>query len=180
MALDNQIQKNEHGLMSMLYLLAGKSSMFFAILGGLVLYALALTVTASVVMRATGIGGISGDVELVKIACGYAACLFLPLCQFRKGHVTVDLFSNMFPQSIQNFLEVLWEIIFALFWLLLAWRLFLGGMEIYEYEDRTQLLEIPVWIVYAPAVLGTVLSAMVALLLSHKTFTNNKLAARVE
>lgn len=154
--------------------------MLLAILGGLVLYALAVTVTASVVMRAIGVGGITGDVELVKIACGYAACLFLPLCQFNKGHVTVDLFSNMFSLGFQKFLEIFWEIIFALFWLLLAWRLTLGGMEIYEYEDRTQLLEIPVWIVYAPAVLGTVLSAIVALILAYKTLINNKIAARVE
>jgi TRAP-type C4-dicarboxylate transport system permease small subunit len=76
-----------------------------AALGGAIIFAASLTVTLSVVMRATGIGGIRGDFELVELVSAACASLFLPLCQLRRGHVLVDLFTNWLPLSVRHRLD---------------------------------------------------------------------------
>ena len=35
-----------------------------------------------------------------------------------------------------------------------------------DYGDRTMLLGVPVWLIYLPAIFGTALSALIALMLS--------------
>lgn len=67
-------------------------------IGGVVIFTVALTVTASVIMRNMGLRGIRGDFELVEMSCAFAAGLFLPLCQLNRGHVSVDLFTNWLPR----------------------------------------------------------------------------------
>ncbi|PRY87740.1 TRAP transporter small permease [Donghicola tyrosinivorans] len=134
--------------------------------GGVVIFAAAVLVTASVVMRNLGIGGIRGDFESVELACAACASLFLPLCQMNKGHVMVDLFTNWLPDGAQRRLDGIWTFIFALVWGLLCWRLTHGLSEIYSYGDKTMLLRVPVWLVYVPAVFGTGLSAIIAFFMS--------------
>jgi TRAP-type C4-dicarboxylate transport system permease small subunit len=138
-------------------------SKIFAALGGAIIFAASLTVTLSVVMRATGIGGIRGDFELVELVSAACASLFLPLCQLRRGHVLVDLFTNWLPFGLRQRLDGVWTLLFALGWALLCWRLMQGLVDLHGYGDRTMLLGVPIWWVYVPAVLSTGLSALIAL-----------------
>jgi len=117
-------------------------------------------------MRAVGVGGIRGDFELIEVGCGVAAFLFLPLCQFRRGHISVDIFSTWLPRRLNVTLEGLWQLLFAAAWIALGWRLIFGMMESYGYHERTMLLRLPVWVVYLPALFGSALSALVAVWLS--------------
>lgn len=133
-------------------------------LGGLLLFAAAVMVTASVVMRMLGLGGIRGDFEAVELVCAACASLFLPLCQYNKGHVMVDLFTLWMPARAQRRLDGVWTLLFAAFWAVLCWRLCLGLAEMHDYGDRTMLLRVPVWLVYVPAILGVGLTAVIALL----------------
>ncbi|AJE46180.1 TRAP transporter small permease [Celeribacter indicus] len=134
--------------------------------GGAVIFASALLVTLSVAMRNLGLGGIRGDFELVELACAACASLFLPLCQFNKGHVMVDLFTLWLPARAQRRLDGLWTLAFAFAWAFVAWRLTVGLGEMRGYGDRTMLLRAPIWWVYLPAILGTALSALIAALQS--------------
>lgn len=133
-----------------------------AALGGIAIFAASLLVTYSVVARNLGLGGVRGDFELVELVCATCASLFLPLCQYNRGHVMVDLFTLWLPFRTQQRLDGLWMLVFSLGWGLLCWRLSHGLAEIYDYGDRTMLLRAPVWWVYVPAVLGTGLSAIIA------------------
>lgn len=137
-----------------------------AALGGVAIFGAALTVTVSVVMRILGFSGIRGDFELVELVCVACASLFLPLCQLNRGHVLVDLFTTWMPPRAQRRLDGIWMILFAAGWAALTWRLFHGLTEIHGYGDRTMLLRAPVWWAYVPAVIGTGLSAVVALVMS--------------
>lgn len=161
MAARNE-QNKERGVNAVLLRLAGRLSWNSAAIGGVVTFGIAVLVTISVLKRSFGFGGIQGDFEVVKLGCGIAAFLFLPLCQFKRGHVTVDLFSDWLSRRMRLGLEAIWQIIFAVVWVALAWRLLTGGLETYEYHDRTMLLRFPIWFVYLPAVFGTFLSALVA------------------
>ena len=41
--------------------------------------------------------GLPGYEDFVRLAIAGAACMFLPLCQQRRGHVAVDLFIGWLP-----------------------------------------------------------------------------------
>ncbi|WP_444451920.1 TRAP transporter small permease [Rhodobacter capsulatus] len=131
-------------------------------LGGAAIFAVSLTVTASVIGRNLGLGGIRGDFELTEIVATTAASLFLPLCQLKRGHVVVDLFTNWLPMRNRLQLEGLWTTVFGLFWASVAVWLCLGLIEVKGYGDRTMLLGVPVWWLHVPAIFGTGLSALVA------------------
>lgn len=134
-------------------------------LGGLVIFGSALVVTYSVVSSTLGFGAFRGEFELVELACAACASLFLPLCQLNKGHVMVDVFTDWMPFSTNRAIDALWTAVFAAAWALLCWQLVHGMIEIRGYGDRTMLLRAPVWWAYVPAVLGTGLSALVAVYL---------------
>ncbi|MBZ4021522.1 hypothetical protein CKO11_03500 [Rhodobacter sp. TJ_12] len=131
-------------------------------LGGAAIFAVSLGVSASVVMRNLGFGGLRGDFEMTEIASAACASLFLPLCQLRRGHVMVDLFTGWLPRRARLPLDGVWTLLFAVFWAVVAWRLCLGLEDMRAYGDRTMLLGVPVWWVYCPAIFGTGLSALVA------------------
>lgn len=134
--------------------------------GGLVIFGAAILVTVSVVLRNLGLGGVRGDFELVELVCAACASLFLPLCQLNKGHVMVDLFTAWMPFRAQRRIDGIWTLIFAVVWALLCWRLSIGLEEIRGYGDKSMLLRAPIWWAYVPAVFGTGLSAVVALVMS--------------
>jgi TRAP-type C4-dicarboxylate transport system permease small subunit len=135
-------------------------------LGGVIIFGSALVVTYSVVSSTLGFGAFRGEFELVELACAACASLFLPLCQLKKGHVMVDVFTNWLPMSTNRMIDGVWTFLFALVWALLCWRLFHGMLEVQGYGDRTMLLRAPIWWVYVPAVLGTGLSAVVAVIVA--------------
>lgn len=150
---------------------AGQSGLFVwlerlarvsAAIGGAAIFAVALTVTLSVIMRNIGLRGIRGDFELVELSCVFAAGFFLPLCQLSRNHVMVDLFTNWLPDRIRGGLDRLWLVIFALGWGALCWFTWHGLLDIRGYGDRTMLLRLPLWWAYVPSALGTAASALIA------------------
>jgi len=142
-------------------------SLASAALGGVTIFAVTLAVTASVVMRNIGLGGIRGDFEMVELAAASCASLFLPLCQLKRGHVVVDLFTDWLPRVVRARLEALWSLLFAGCWAALCWFLMQGLSDSYAYDDKTMLLNFPVWTVYLPAVFATGLAALIALVTAH-------------
>ncbi|WP_164738314.1 TRAP transporter small permease [Frigidibacter oleivorans] len=133
-----------------------------AALGGAVVFGVALTVTVSVVMRVLGLQGVRGDFELVEMSCVWAAGLFLPLCQLKRGHVMVDLFTNWLAYRVRAVIDWIWLIGFALAWAALCYFTVHGLAEIRAYGDQTMLLSIPVWWAYVPSVLGTGAASLIA------------------
>lgn len=135
-----------------------------AALGGLFIFAAALAVTGSVLSSNLGFGALRGEFELVELTCAVCASLFLPLCQFRRGHIMVDVFTTWLPGRVNRALDGLWLVIFAVVWAVLCERLLHGMAEMRSYGDRTMLLRVPIWWVYLPAILGTGASALIAAL----------------
>lgn len=133
-----------------------------AALGGAVIFGVALTVTVSVAMRVLGLQGVRGDFELVEMSCVWAAGLFLPLCQLKRGHVMVDLFTNSLAPRIRAAIDWVWLLGFAAAWAAVCFFTIHGLVEIRAYGDRTMLLSFPVWWSFVPAVLGTGAASVIA------------------
>ncbi len=163
------------GLEAASYALLDKAAWFTALLGGTIVLAVSVVIAISVTRRALGFGGISGDFEVVEIGCGIAAFLFMPFCQMRRGHVSVDLFSAGLPTWLIHFFEGLWDLVFALVWVVLVWRFSQGMMEKLDYADRSMLLRFPLWTIYIPALASAALSALIALKTAHRKWTGRRI-----
>ena len=138
-------------------LLVERMSRSLALAGGVALVALAALTVISVTGRAFvkfGLGPIPGDFELVEAGCAFAVFSFLPWCQFRRGHVTVDVFIVWLPPPARTGLSLIGNILLTAVAFILAHRLQAGLIDKLSYNETTFILEMPVWYGYALAVLG--------------------------
>lgn len=153
-----------------------------ALVGGLVLTALIFLVCVSVIGRALntllhgpveslapafalkmlelGIGPVNGDFELVEAGIAFAIFAFLPLCQIRSGHATVDIFTARLPLGGRRLLSAVIECVFAIVLVIIAMQLFEGMASKRRYGETTFLLQFPVWWSYAASLIAAVLAAV--------------------
>lgn len=150
-----------------LSVIAEKLARWTAILGGLVLLAVVIMSCISITGRfigklGFGLGPIPGDTELVEMGIGFAVFAFLPWCQLRRGHATVDLFQNVFGQRTNRVIDFLSDILMFIAASLIAWRLCLGMLDKKSYSETTWILQLPLWNGYAAALVGAVVFVLVS------------------
>ncbi|MFB9173663.1 TRAP transporter small permease [Roseibium salinum] len=156
-----------------------------AILGGLVLTALialtcvsvlgrglntlghsafltSLSEAAAKALTATGVGPVSGDFELVEAGISFTIFAFLPICQLRGAHATVDVFANSFPRWLNRFLMTFWEVLLSALIILITWRLYVGMEDKMRYGETTFILQFPVWWAYGLSFAAAVIASVVA------------------
>lgn len=159
---------------------------FMALLGGAVLLALVALTCVSVLGRglntfghsallgdlapelaeallASGVGAVTGDFEVVEAGIAFAIFAFLPICQLKAGHATVDIFTDQLPVKVNRMLVAFWEVVLTLIVLLIAWRLFEGLQSKYSYGETTFLLQFPVWWAYGASFVASVIAGLIAL-----------------
>ncbi|MEM5582673.1 TRAP transporter small permease [Roseibium sp. AS2] len=169
----------------MLLTLVERLARYMAILGGLVLTALIALTCISVLGRglntlghseflksisqsaadaliATGVGPVSGDFELVEAGISFTIFAFLPICQLRRGHATVDIFANGFPRWLNRLLETFWEVLLSALILVITWRLFVGMGDKMRYNETTFLLQFPIWWSFALSFCAALVASLVA------------------
>ncbi len=177
-----------------------------ALLGGLVLTALIMLTCVSVIGRGSntlghaewfsgifpelaktwlnsGIGPITGDFELVEAGIAFAIFAFLPICQLRGGHASVDIFASFMPERFNRFLITLWEIVLAVIMILISQRLFAGMQDKLNYNETTFLLQFPLGWAYAVSFMAAVIAAIVAIycaIVRIQTFLQGKADQSVE
>jgi TRAP-type C4-dicarboxylate transport system permease small subunit len=124
--------------------LAEWPSLALALVGGIVLLAMALLVTVSVLRRWITTRPIAGDFELVQIGLAVAIFAFLPLCHWRGANIFVDTFTRWLPSRVQAGLDALWSLVYAAVAALLAWRLWVGARETLSYGQTSMVLGLPI------------------------------------
>ena len=154
----------------------------WAILGGTLLVALSVMTVVSIIGRALtgyGLGPVPGDYELVANGCAIAIFAFLPWCQLRRGHVTVDIFINRLSSRAVAVFGCLGDALVLVVSAVIARQLYLGWGEKFPYgsdalrdalamgykpffAETTYELQIPVWMPYTAALIGAVLMVIVA------------------
>jgi TRAP-type C4-dicarboxylate transport system permease small subunit len=136
-----------------------------AIAGGAVLVALTATTVISISGRAlnwAGLGPIPGDYELVEAGTAFAIFAFLPWCQLRRGHVTVDLFLARFGPRANAAVDVVSNLLMTAVCALICWRLWLGLLDKKAYGETTFILQFPLWWPYAAAMAGAAFAIIVS------------------
>lgn len=141
-------------------------SRVFAMLGGLVLVALVAMTVFSVVGRAlsgVGLGPVPGDFELVEAGSAFAIFCFMPWCQMRRGHVTVDVLVAYLGPRLDALLGAVGNLLTGGVGALIVWRLWFGLVDKMQYSETTFILQFPVWVAYALCLPGAVLFPLVSL-----------------
>lgn len=157
---------------------------FMAILGGIVLTAVVILTCVSILgrgidefahgdfvetnlpalaawLQGLGLGPVPGDHEITQAFVAFSIFAFLPICQMRGGHATVDIFTSKMPASATRYLKTLWEVVLALVILVIAWRLAVGFAEKYDNGQTTFFLQFPVWWSYGASLLAAAIAAIV-------------------
>ena len=164
---------------------------FTAVIGGLVLMALVLMTTASIIGRTVnkmlhspffqekltglsqglidmGIGEINGNYELLEAGVAFAIFSFLPICQYYGAHATVDVFTSFLPARVNRWIMAFWEVVLAAVIVLIIWRLYEGMQRYLGNGETTLFLQFPVWWAYAasfaPGVIASVVSVYCAVI----------------
>jgi TRAP-type C4-dicarboxylate transport system permease small subunit len=138
-------------------------SFVMALLGGLLAFALALIVVASVLGRWLFATPINGDFEFVKMGTAIAVFCFLPYCQSLRGNIVVDTFTAQMPQRVNAAIDAFWDLVYAAMMGLLAVCLFNGTVDFYRSGEPTMMLQFVVWPAIAACTLLAALLACVAL-----------------
>jgi len=146
-----------------------------ALLAGFLLLGAVGVTAASVLRGAVANRPILGDSEIVEMLLGVAVALCLPLVEMRGAQVMVDFFTQKLPGRAIAGLDALMRALAALVVAVLAWRLAIGGWNMWDRERETMFLLIPYWWGYAGAALGmtlwTVTAAFVAIETAAKART---------
>lgn len=120
-------------------------SAVLAVLGGLLLSAMALLTTVSITGRWLFSEPIRGDFELVAIGTGVGIFAFLPYCQLMRGNVLVDFVMSPAPVRARTFADTVGGIVYLAVAIMLTWRLYLGGWDMYRYNELSMTINFPRW-----------------------------------
>lgn len=124
-----------------------------AIAGGVVLCVLALMTTISVAGRSLLASPVPGDFEIVAIGMGLAIFAFLPWCQLTRGNVLVDFFMVRAPVRTKAFFDIVGGIFYLAIAVILTWRMVYGGIDMYQYSEKSMTINFPRWTTFPPSVL---------------------------
>ena len=132
-----------------------------AMVGSLLVIAVALIVVTSVVRRWLTDDVIFGTVEIVEIATALAVFSFLPLCQARRGNVVVDTFTARLKPRALDRIDAFWDLVYAGVAALIAWQLLQGARDTIVSQTTSMMLGLPVgYAIAACAVMAAALAAV--------------------
>jgi TRAP-type C4-dicarboxylate transport system permease small subunit len=134
-----------------------------AVLAGVLLTGITLMTCVSLIGRNALGWTLVGDFELTGVATGAAIGLFMPWCQIRRGNIIVDFFTSKTSERTNDRLDRVGALLLAIAFALLAWRTTLGGWSAWATHSESQMLGVPLWIVYAAMVPPFILTTVIGL-----------------
>ena len=146
----------------------------FAICAGITLTVMAFMSLASVIGRAAISKPIVGDYELVQVMSAIVVAMSLPYSQMIRRHVVVDFFTTSLPKRLNDFLDLIANLLLAIGAYTFAWRMAIGMLELKISGDTTMLLGIPTWYAYPPMLLSFFLLGCNAIYSAWEDFTGER------
>jgi TRAP-type C4-dicarboxylate transport system permease small subunit len=152
--------------------------------GGAILAAMSVMTVVSIIGRALDgvgpLGPVPGDYEMVANGCTIAVFFFLPYCQLKRGHVTVDIVIKSFPLRVQAVFGLLGDLLMTLASIVILRQFWFGFGEKFPYgsdaqraalsmgykpfyPETTYELEIPIWMLQGIALVGAAVFVIVCL-----------------
>ena len=119
-----------------------------ALLGGLVLTGIMVLVSAAVFYRYVLNQPILGDQELVEIGMSLVVMMAIPFATLRGAHIRVDILDQRIGERGRFYGDLLARGLSVYVLFLLVQKSWAKTLDAHEYEDVTNMIEIPVWIPY--------------------------------
>ena len=141
-----------------------------AVAAGVLLTVITLMTCVSIIGRNTTGWTIVGDFELSGSAAGAAIALFMPWCQWRRGHIIVDFFTTRASVATQAGLDRAGAGLMALVMGLMTWRSGIGGLNAWNSQAGSMMLGFPEWIIYAGIVPALAIATLIALVQAVRGF----------
>lgn len=138
---------------------------WMAIAGGIVLLAMVAVVVVSVIGRTfiwAGLKPILGDYELVTVGMGFAVFAFLPIAHIARGHALVSLITDSLGPRTNAWILVVTDLLMLVASAFIAWRLWFGMLDKFNYRETTILLGISMGWAFAAAMVGAAAMVFVA------------------
>jgi TRAP-type C4-dicarboxylate transport system permease small subunit len=135
----------------------------FAGAGGVVLIGITIMSALSIAGRTLFSKPITGDFELVQLACAVCVAAFLPYAQLQRSNIIVDFFTVNASHKTRARLDAFGAVLMALVTGLVGWRTAVGATVVYANGETSMLMGVPIWISYAMMAPGFMLTAVVSL-----------------
>ena len=132
-----------------------------AYLGGIVLFAIMLLVSATVFYRYVLNQPILGDQELVEIGMSLVVMLAMPFAALKGTHIRIDFLDRAIGAPGRFWGDVFTRAVSCVVLFLLIRKTWEKAWDAHEYDDVTNMIELPVWIAYGAITVGMGLFAVV-------------------
>lgn len=106
---------------------------------------------------------IAGSYELVSYFAACCLSFSLPHLQANNGHVIVDLIVRHASARIKWALGISVLFLSAAFFAVLTWRLVVNAQTVFASRQVSDILGIPLWIIYVITALGPAMTVPVCL-----------------
>ena len=151
-----------------------------AVISAVLCGALALLVTAEVVLRGFTGGSIRGFFEIAELGLVMAVFLGLGNAEVRGDHVRVTLLTDRLSEPVANRVRAVSLLLMTVFCAWMSWELILRAMESFNSgEFRMGLLNFPMWPSRSFVALGTSVLTLVLFCKSLVLFTGRTPAGAV-
>ena len=153
--------------------LFARTNFILAVFGGICLIGLVVIIAVGVIMRyalGTPILGINEIVQLTALAVVMSS---LPYATQHRVHVSVDVFDPYLGRIGRKIGDIVSRLISGYVLFLLARRAWLKSLDAFEWGDATNMLNLPIWPLYAILSVGAglcvaVFAADIVLILTNK------------
>ena len=129
--------------------------------------ALAALTCGDVIGREVLNSPIFGTTELTRLALPLIVFASLPLVSYREEHISVDLMDIFFPEKAINARQFVLNLILVPIMAMIAWQLWILGDDWLEYNELTEDLRIPKYLV---AYFISIMCALTAVYLALNLF----------
>ena len=131
-------------------------------LAGLILIVMVLLTCANIVFRMFWVP-ISGTYELMGFAGALLTAFALAYTQVKKGHISVDVLVNVFPQKVRWVLSAINNGMCFIFFMLAGWQLAIKANTLRTTGEVTETLRIIYYPFTYAVALGCVVLALILL-----------------
>ncbi len=142
-------------------LAVGRAVTAVAYAAGVILLLLMALTVADVGGRYFFNSPIIGVFDLTHFAVLLMTFFGMGYCAYLGGHVAIDLVYDRLPPRAAIWVDRLVNATGSLFFLVMGWRLVVQSVDVRDFGESSQLLQIPFFPFYWLAALGSVLFALV-------------------
>ncbi|MCW4114512.1 TRAP transporter small permease [Aurantimonas sp. MSK8Z-1] len=156
-------QPGAAGLAARIVLILAAAIRYWALLGGLLITALALLTTYSALAKLLFDAPFAADYELAKYMTAIAIFAFLPYCQLTGANVTVDIFTEGMSAPAKAAMAMFSALFAVAFSILLLRQMYFGFQSYMRFTEVTPVLKLPIWTAFPPILFSLFLLFVAAL-----------------